>query len=64
MQAKTSYYNTQDDGLGFYKVTFRVNSTNKELLRSFDSEHFCREFVRKLKHSKRCTLLSYPLFYA
>ena len=64
MTPHTTYADAADDGLGFYKVTFRENRTNRTLLRSFDSEYFCREFVRKLKHSRRCTLLSYPLFYA
>lgn len=62
MQAKTSYHNTPDDGFGFYKVTFRENKTGKLLLRTFDSEYFCRQFVQKLKRSRRCTLLNYPLF--
>ena len=59
---KTVYADSQDDGLGFYKVVFLNKRTNVELLRTFDSEYFCREFVRKLKHSKTCTLLSYPLY--
>lgn len=61
---RTTYADARDDGHGFYKVTFRDNTSDNVLLRSFDSEYFCREFIRKLKHSKRCTLLSYPMFYA
>ena len=64
MMQNTTYLDAADDGLGFYKVAFRDNRTNRELLRSFDSEYFCRQFVQKLKHSKHCTLLSYPRFYA
>ena len=60
--SRTVYANQADDGLGFYKVVFINNKTKAELLRTFDSEYFCREFVRKLKHSKTCTLLSYPLY--
>lgn len=57
-----SYLDESDDGSGFYKVTFRENKTNRLLLRTFDSEYFCRKFVQKMKHSRRCTLLNYPLF--
>lgn len=64
MAGKTTYADSADDGLGFYKVTFRENKTNKLLRRSFDSEYFCRRFVEKMKRSKKCTLLSYPVFYA
>ncbi len=64
MSAKTIYADAADDSLGFYKVTFIENETRRVLLRSFDSEYLCRKFVNKLKHSKRCTLLSSPLFYA
>ena len=44
-----------------YKVTF-LNETNQKLTRGFDSEYLARKFVQKIKHSKRCTLISYPLF--
>ena len=53
-----------DDGFGFYKVTFREKKTGAILHRSFDSPYLCRRFVEKLKRSKRCTLMSYPNFYA
>ena len=47
---------------GVYNVTFLVNETKTRLTRSFDSPVFARKFVQKLKHSKRCTLISAPLF--
>lgn len=46
----------------YYNVTFIVNATREQLTRSFDSEYLAWKFVNKLKHSKRCTLVSYPLF--
>ena len=46
----------------YYNVTFIVNATRETLTRSFDSEYLAWKFVNKLKHSKRCTLVSYPLF--
>ena len=64
MTGKTSYADAADDGFGFYKVTFRENGTGRLLRRSFDSEYFCRQFVEKLKRSRKCTLLSYPIFSA
>lgn len=64
MPGRTTYADAEDDNLGFYKVTFIENGTHRVLLRSFDSEYLCRQFVNKLKHSKRCKLLSCPLFYA
>lgn len=59
--AQTDYF-TRDKGTGFYKVTFIVNDTLQKLTRSFDSEYQAWVFVNKLRHSKRCTLLSYPNF--
>lgn len=60
-RAKTSYAR-ENECVGMYNVTFLVNETRERLTRSFDSPVFAKEFVRKLKHSKRCTLLSFPLF--
>jgi len=50
---------------GAYEVTFIENKTKKALLRTFDygEELLCRQFVNKLKHSKKCTLLSYPALH-
>lgn len=61
-RAKTSYARENECPVGMYNVTFLVNETRERLTRSFDSPVFAKEFVRKLKHSKRCTLLSFPLF--
>lgn len=52
----------KDAGGGYYKVTFLVNNNRAVLTRSFDSPYLARLFVNKLKHSTRCTLLSYPVF--
>lgn len=63
MDGVTSY--ATDNGrenAGFYRVVFLVNKTNEKLQRNFDSPYLAREFVRKLKHSKRCTLVSAPIF--
>lgn len=46
----------------YYNVTFIVNETGEKLIKSFDSEFLARKFVNKLRYSKRCTLVSYPLF--
>ncbi len=55
-------YTGNDTNAGYYKVTFIVNDTRQKLTRSFDSEYKAYLFVNKLRHSKRCTLTSYPLF--
>lgn len=46
----------------FYNVTFIVRETGIKLTRSFEAEHQARNFVTKLKHSRRCILVSHPLF--
>lgn len=44
------------------RVVFLVKETGAIVERVFDSEYFCRRFVNKLRHSKRCRLISCPLF--
>ena len=39
-----------------------INDRGTRVEKVFDSEFQCRKFVNKLKRSKRCTLVSYPLF--
>jgi len=46
----------------YYNVRFIINATGVKLTKSFESPYNARQFVNKLKHSKRCTLVSYPLF--
>ena len=45
-----------------YNVTFITNTVGVRLVKSFESERMARQFVNKLKRSKRCTLVSYPIF--
>ena len=45
-----------------YEVTYLVLESNTEVTKSFDSEYKARKLVNKLKHSKKCRLLSYPYF--
>ncbi len=47
---------------GFNDVVFIANNSGRKLVRQFDSPYTARKFVNKLKHSKRCTLVSYPDF--
>ena len=53
---------SDDTTEGFYKVRFIINATNEYLVRGFDSPYLASKFVNKLKHSKRCTLVSCPAF--
>ena len=42
-------------------ITF-INNKGVRLVKSFESEYQARMFVNKLKHSKKCVLVSYPNF--
>lgn len=44
-----------------YTVVFRTVHTGITLRRRFDSMYLCRNFINKLKHSKRVVLVSYPI---
>lgn len=44
-----------------YNVTFVVRNSGEVLTKSFDSPYLARQFVNKLKRSKRCSLLSQPV---
>lgn len=46
----------------YYNVTFIVRETGVTLTKSFESEYAAYKFTNKLKYSKRCILVSYPLF--
>ncbi len=39
-----------------------INERGARVEKIFDSVYLCHKFVNKLKHSKRCVLVSYPLF--
>lgn len=43
------------------KVVF-LNEKGARVEKEFDSEYLCRKFVNKLRHSKHCQLVSFPLF--
>lgn len=45
-----------------YKVSFIVKATNTVVTKTFTSLYKCRLFVNKLNHSKKCTLVSSPVF--
>ena len=44
------------------RVVFLVIESGARVEKVFDSEYLCRKFVNKLRHSKRCKLISYPSF--
>ena len=37
-----------------------INESGERCVRVFDSAYQCRLFINKLRHSKRCRLVSYP----
>lgn len=45
-----------------YDVTFYVVESGQTVTKRFDSPYLARKFVNKLKHSKKCRLLAYPIF--
>lgn len=49
------YYNT------LYKVVYLVNKTKVRLAASTDDYYEAHAFARKLRYSKSCTLLAWPL---
>lgn len=44
-----------------YTVVF-LNESGTKVSKRFDSPYFCRKFVEKMRRSKRCKLLYYPIF--
>lgn len=38
-----------------------INERGDRVEKTFTSAYLCRQFVNKLKHSKKCTLVSYPI---
>lgn len=51
------------NNLGYYKVIFVVNESGVKVTKGFDSPRLAWKFVNRLKHSKKCTLISYPYFH-
>lgn len=47
---------------GYYKVKFMVNATGAIVEKSFNTYNGCFSFVNKLRHSKKCTLISHPIY--
>lgn len=44
---------------GHFKVTFIVHASGNKVTKSFDSEYHMRKFINKLRHSKKCSLVSF-----
>lgn len=62
MTLKTQYaYGAQLPGVN--RVVFVVNATGKKLCRDFESPYLAHLFVNKLKHSRKCRLVSYPNYH-
>lgn len=43
-----------------YEIVFRVKKDGAIVHERFDSPFLCKRKVNKLKHSKKCELISYP----
>lgn len=59
MAGKT-YYTDELKPTSYYEVSFIKDDV--KLTRVFDSEYQARMFTNKIKRSKQCHLVSYPLF--
>lgn len=46
--------------IGDFDVVFIAKDSGRKLIRVFDSPFMARDFVNKLKRSKKCILVSYP----
>ena len=61
MGQDTKYFEDVDS-LGCFDVVFISRESGRKLVRQFNSPVFAKQFVRKVKRSKKCDLISYPLF--
>lgn len=43
-----------------FQVIYIINKSGEKITKSFSSPYQCKLLVNKLKHSKNCTLVSYP----
>lgn len=61
MERDTRYF--EDAGaLGCFDVVFIARDSGRKLVKSFESPYLARKFVEKVRRSKKCTLVSYPIF--
>ncbi len=58
---RTDYADALPPHAGLYRVTF-MNESGTRLTRSFDSQYQASQFARKIKYSRKCRLVSTPLF--
>ncbi len=61
MARAVTVYDEQDAPY-FFNVRYIIKQTGETLIRSFESEPMAYRFTNKLKHSKRCILVSHPDF--
>lgn len=45
-----------------YKVVYRIKASGVEVTKTFESPYLCRRLVIKLRHSRKCELVSSPYF--
>lgn len=45
-----------------FKVVYRIRESGVTVTKSFDSPYLCGKTVEKLKRSRKCELISYPIF--
>lgn len=45
-----------------FKVVYRIRESGVTVTKAFDSPYLCKRTVEKLKRSRKCELISYPIF--
>lgn len=61
MKTMTYKHDSGGKSLG-YDITFIVRGTGEKLVRTFRDEHEAYLFANKLRHSRKCVLVSCPRF--
>lgn len=44
-----------------YEVVYLIRESGVKVTKNFDSPYLCRRLVNKLRHSKKCELISCPM---
>ena len=45
-----------------FKVIYRIRESGVTITKVFESPYLCKRTVEKLKRSRKCELISYPIF--
>lgn len=60
MNTETKY--EHEETIGSHRVVFLVKKTGVRLVRSFNSPYQAEIFIKKLRHSNACEMVSYTRY--